>query len=150
MINTLEILAALKALEPRSLLVSTCLLLGAGLMLLAAIGIVRLPDLPTRMHATTKAGTLGTSLIMLGVLLAFEQAYVTARVLAIICFIVLTAPVAAHVLGRAGYFLGVPLWKHTTVDRLKENYDPKSHSLHSGFENEANNNPKADAADDKP
>ena len=120
--------------ELKSILVSACLLLGSGLMLLAAIGIVRLPDLPTRMHATTKAGALGTSLIMLGVLLAFNEAYVTARVIAIICFIMLTAPVAAHVLGRAGYFLGAPLWEHTVVDMLKENYDPDSHSLGSGLE----------------
>lgn len=116
-------------------LVSFALLLGAALMLLASIGIIRLPDLPTRMHATTKSGALGTSLIMIAVALAFMETAVVARALAIISFIILTAPVAAHVIGRAGYFVGVPLWEGTIKDELKENYDPETHHLRSGFEN---------------
>lgn len=119
------------------ILVAALLLLGAALMLLAAIGILRLPDLPTRMHASTKSGALGTSLIMVAVALEFGQAAVTARALAIISFIILTAPVAAHVIGRAGYFVGVPLWSGTVKDVLKERYDAKTHYLRSGFEDQA-------------
>jgi multicomponent Na+:H+ antiporter subunit G len=115
-------------------IVSTFVLIGAALMLLAAIGIIRLPDLPTRMHASTKSGALGTSLIMVGVALAFMDTAVSARALAIISFIILTAPVAAHVIGRAGYFVGVPLWEGTVKDALKENYDPETHHLRSGLE----------------
>lgn len=118
------------------ILVSAFMLFGAALMLLAAIGIMRLPDLPTRMHASTKSGALGTSLIMVAVALAFQENAVTARALAIISFLILTAPVAAHVIGRAGYFVGVPLWDGTVKDVLKESYDAETHYLRSGYEDE--------------
>lgn len=118
------------------LILSVCMIVGASLMLLASIGIIRLPDLPTRMHASTKSGALGTSLIMVAVALAFSDMAVSARAFAIISFIILTAPVAAHVIGRAGYFVGVPLWEGTVKDALKENYDPETHYLSSGFEDE--------------
>lgn len=116
--------------------ISGLLLLGGALMLLAAIGIIRLPDLPTRMHASTKSGALGTSLIMVAVALTFREGAVTARAFAIISFIILTAPVAAHVIGRAGYFVGVPLWSGTVKDDLKERYDADTHYLRSGLEDE--------------
>lgn len=116
------------------LLVGFFLIFGAALMLLAAIGIIRLPDLPTRMHATTKSGALGTSLIMIGVAIYFADVTVVTRVIAIIAFIILTAPVAAHVIGRAGYFVGVPLWEGTVKDDLRKNYDPETHSLSSGLD----------------
>jgi multicomponent Na+:H+ antiporter subunit G len=125
-----------------NIILSAALLLGAALMLLAAIGITRLPDLPTRMHATTKSGALGTSLIMIAVALTFMEAAISARVLAIISFIILTSPVAAHVIGRAGYFVGVPLWEGTIKDALKENYDPETHSLKSGLEDNNENDTK--------
>ena len=116
------------------ILVYIGLLTGAAFMLLAAIGIIRLPDLPTRMHASTKSGALGTSLIMISVAFAFLDPVVTLRALAIILFILITSPVAAHVIGRAGYFVGVTLWDGTVKDMLKESYDPESHYLRSGFE----------------
>lgn len=119
------------------LFVGFFLICGAALMLLAAIGIIRLPDLPTRMHATTKSGALGTSLIMIGVAVYFADVTVVTRVIAIIAFIILTAPVAAHVIGRAGYFVGVPLWEGTVKDDLQKNYNPETHSLSSGLEKPA-------------
>ncbi|MCH8551803.1 MAG: monovalent cation/H(+) antiporter subunit G [Natronospirillum sp.] len=116
------------------ILVSIFLLSGASLGLLAAIGIIRLPDLLTRMHASTKSGALGTAMIMVGVMLAFMEPVVTFRAFAIIMFIMITSPVAAHVIARAGYFVGVSLWDGTVKDMLKESYDPESHYLRSGFE----------------
>lgn len=116
--------------------VSAFMLIGAVFMLLAAIGLIRLPDLPTRMHASTKSGVLGSSLIMIGVMLSFLDTVVTFRALAIIVFLMITTPVAAHVIGRAGYFVGVNLWEGTVKDMLKESYDPVSHQLRSGFEAE--------------
>lgn len=115
-------------------LVSIFMLSGAALGLLAAIGIIRLPDLPTRMHASTKSGALGTSLIMVGVMLAFMEPVVTFRSFAIILFIMITSPIAAHVIARAGYFVGVSLWDGTVKDMLRESYDPETHRLRSGFE----------------
>lgn len=96
------------------------LLMGAAFMLVASVGVIRLPDLLMRMHATTKAGTLGAGLILLAVAFAFVDTAVSARVLTIIVFILLTAPVAAHIIGRAAYYLGLDLWKGTIVDELKE------------------------------
>ncbi|QJQ94767.1 MULTISPECIES: monovalent cation/H(+) antiporter subunit G [Halomonadaceae] len=111
---------------------------GALFMLLASLGILRLPDLLTRMHATTKAAALGVILVMLAVALHFGEAGVVARAFAIITFILMTAPVAAHVIGRAGYFVGSKLWSGTVKDELRPNYDPLTHELKSGMETEAN------------
>ncbi len=113
-------------------------LTGAVFMLLAALGILRLPDLLTRMHATTKAAALGVILIMLAVALHFAEVAVMARAFAIIVFVLMTAPVAAHVIGRAGYFVGSKLWAGTVKDELRPNYDPLTHELKSGLETEAN------------
>ncbi|GAA0572457.1 monovalent cation/H(+) antiporter subunit G [Halomonas salifodinae] len=116
----------------------TLLLSGAVFMLLAAVGVLRLPDLLTRMHATTKAAALGVSLVMLAVALHFAEVAVVARAFGVIIFILMTAPVAAHVIGRAGYFVGSRLWSGTVKDELRPNYDPLTHELKSGLETEAN------------
>ncbi len=116
-------------------LVSILLLMGASFMVLAAVGVLRLPDLPTRMHATTKAGVLGTMLTMGGVAFYFADSTVVARALAIVIFICLTAPIAAHVIGRAGYFTGVKLWERTVKDELRERYDAENNKLYSRSEN---------------
>lgn len=113
------------------LFASIFLIAGAFLMLLAGLGSVRMPDLLMRMHATTKAGALGSGLIMLGVATHFLDSSVTARCFAIILFIMLTAPVAAHMIGRAGYFVGVPLWHNTIRDDLQGQYDNRTHFLNS-------------------
>jgi multicomponent Na+:H+ antiporter subunit G len=117
-------------------LVSFLLLSGAGFALLAAWGIVKLPDLPNRLHASTKAGALGASLLLLAVAIAIPQVPVIAQVVAIVVFIILTSPVSAHVLGRTGYFVGVPLWKGTLRDDLAGHYDRETHALSSGLEDE--------------
>ena len=95
-------------------------LLGAFFALVAAIGLLRMPDLLMRMHAATKAGTLGAGLLLLAVAVSFGDSGVTVRALAAIVFLFLTAPVAAHVIGRAAYYAGrVQLWKRTLVDELQ-------------------------------
>ena len=77
------------------------LLAGAGFCLLAAIGIVRLPDLLTRMHAASKAGAVGGGLILLAVPLVTLDAGVALRAILGVMFLLLTTPVAAHLLARA-------------------------------------------------
>lgn len=116
------------------IIVSILLLAGAAFMLLAAIGILRLPDLPTRMHASTKAGAMGAMFIMGGVAFFFLDSIVFARAFAIVVFILITSPIAAHVIGRAGYFTGTTLWDGTVKDELRANYDPETHKLSSGYE----------------
>jgi multicomponent Na+:H+ antiporter subunit G len=102
---------------------------GAGLMLIAAIGAIRMPDLFTRMQATTKAASLGAGMVLIGVAIHFAQPGVTMRAAVTIAFIVLTTPVAAHLLGRAAYFLGVPLWPGSVRDELRGHYDLATHAL---------------------
>ncbi|MHA7926060.1 MAG: monovalent cation/H(+) antiporter subunit G [Marinobacter sp.] len=115
-------------------LVSILLIMGAAFMVLASVGVLRLPDLPTRMHATTKAGALGAMLTMAGVAFHFGDSTVVARAVAIVVFIFLTAPIAAHVIGRAGYFTGIKLWEGTVKDELRERYDVRPNRLESGPE----------------
>lgn len=83
------------------IVVGVFLLVGSFFALIAAIGIFRLPDVLMRMHASTKAGTLGSSLILLGCAVFFADGAITTRVIATIVFLMLTAPIAAHMLGRA-------------------------------------------------
>ena len=76
-------------------------LLGGAFALIAALGILRLPDVLTRMHASTKAGTLASALILVALALQFQDTAVTAKAIAAILFLMLTAPLAAHMLGRS-------------------------------------------------
>jgi multicomponent Na+:H+ antiporter subunit G len=103
-----------------SALVALLLVSGALFMLLAGVGLVRLPDLYTRMSATSKAATLGASLALLGAALHFGTAAAAGRALVIVTFLFLTAPLAAHAIGRAGYRRGSPLWTGTIADELGE------------------------------
>jgi multicomponent Na+:H+ antiporter subunit G len=100
-----------------------CMLIGSLFILIAAIGIFRMPDLLMRMHAATKAGTLGSGLILIGVIFHFNKWNVTIEGFLTIIFIFITAPIASHLLARAAYFRGVTLAKITVIDELKEHYD---------------------------
>jgi len=96
------------------------MLAGGAFMLVAGIGVVRMPDLLLRMHAATKAGTLGAGLILAAVGVFFGDFATGIRALVAIVFLVLTAPVAAHVIGRAAYRTGVALWEGTALDEHGE------------------------------
>mgnify|MGYP000094287914 CR=1 FL=1 len=93
------------------LLVSIILLLGTALVLIAALGLMRMPDLYIRMHASTKAGTVGLGLILLAVAVYYPDVTVLSRVLGTLFFIFLTAPVAAHVIGKAMLDAGYPYFR---------------------------------------
>lgn len=97
--------------------------LGAGFVFLAAIGILRMPDFYLRISVTTKAGTLGVGLLLICNAFYFQDMSVTSRALAIVVFLVLTAPVAAHMIGRAGYLTGIQLWKKSVADEMKDIHD---------------------------
>lgn len=105
------------------------MLIGAGFLLLAAIGILRMPDLFTRMQTASKASTLGISCILIAVGFFMQDSAVTVRSALTVLFFFLTAPVAAHMIGRAAYFVGVPLWQGTRVDELRGHYDMRTHRL---------------------
>lgn len=105
------------------------LVIGAAFMLIAAIGVARLPDLFMRMHSSTKSATLGVGCVMLGAALHFGDLAIAVRALATLVFLFITAPVGAHVLARAAYFAGVPLWQGTLSDELRGHYDRATHTL---------------------
>ena len=111
------------------LLSSALMVIGAAFGLLASLGVIRMPDLFMRMQAATKASTLGIGCIVLAVAVHFGELGVTTRALAMIIFVVLTAPVAAHMIARASYFVGVPLWEGTLIDELRGHYDRRTHRL---------------------
>lgn len=105
---------------------SLLVVLGAGMVLLAAIGLVRLPDLYTRMHASTKPATLGTSLVVTALAIHAGELGIGARALLVVVFFLLTAPVAAHRLAHAAYRAGVRRWPGTVRDDLEAAAGPET------------------------
>lgn len=89
--------------------VATLLLAGGAVfILIASIGVARLPDVFQRMHAATKAGGIGASLVVLGVLVAGGVARPLTGALTVV-FMLLTLSVASQLLARAAYLSGAPL-----------------------------------------
>lgn len=115
----------------REVVSAVLVLIGAVFMFVAGVGIVRMPDLYIRMSATTKVATLGVGSTLLAAAVYFNELGIAARALATIAFVFLTAPVAAHMIGRAAYFTGVPLWEGTVLDELRGHYDLRTHELES-------------------
>lgn len=104
---------------------AVCLLLGALLSLVAAIGLLRLPDLLTRMHAATKPQVLGLMLVVLGTSLVLREASVAALGVLVVLAQMTTAPVAAHMVGRASQRAGQVRDDLLLVDELSETADPE-------------------------
>lgn len=97
-------------------IVDLLVLAGATLGAIAAIGIVRLPDLYTRMQSATKAGTLGVACVILAAGIDSREPVVLAEAVLVIVFLFVTSPVASHLIGRAAYSIGVPKWDQTFRD----------------------------------
>lgn len=101
-------------------LTATLLLAGGLFAFLAALGVLRLPDLLTRMHASTKAGTLGAGMILTAVAVHAVDGSLALRAIVAVAFLLLTAPVAAHMIGRAAYHTGAPACEQTVIDELAQ------------------------------
>ena len=104
---------------------------GALSILFASIGILRMPDFYLRLSVTVKASTLGVGLLLICAAIMFPDVSVTTKAIAIIFFLIITAPIAAHMIGRAAYFTKTPLWKGTVVDELAGMYNEETHELES-------------------
>lgn len=100
----------------RTVLASAAVLAGAAFMFVAGLGVLRLPDLYTRLHAATKASTVGVVAMLCGVGVAHVDAPTTVRALLVAAFFLLTAPVAAHAIARSAHAREVPLAPGTRVD----------------------------------
>lgn len=123
------------------------LLAGAGFSFIAALGIFRMPDLFTRMQAAAKTGTLGVGVVLLALAVHFWEIGVATRAALVILFLFLTAPIAAHMIARAGYISGVKIWEHSVCDEMKDQYDLHTHELASGEKLNDNASPTEAAHD---
>ncbi|MEL6498454.1 MAG: monovalent cation/H(+) antiporter subunit G [Planctomycetota bacterium] len=91
-------------------------LVGSFFATLAGVGIIRMPDLYMRMQSATKAGTLGVACLAAAGAAHFRTSSVLIEVSLVILFLFATAPVASHLIARAAFGAGTPLWDRTTRD----------------------------------
>lgn len=96
------------------------ILIGVIFVFISAIGLIRLPDFYIRVSAITKAATMGVASIMIGVAIYYNEVGVAVKAATIVAFLLVTSPIAAHIIGRAAYEDGVPLWKKTTVNEFQD------------------------------
>ena len=101
------------------------LVIGLFFNFAGCIGLVRFPDIYNRLQASTKCVTLGTCLILLGVVVQFGWHSISVKALLCIFFILLTAPTAAHAISRGSHRAGFRLWEGSIVDRYKDDYPEK-------------------------
>jgi multicomponent Na+:H+ antiporter subunit G len=97
-------------------------LIAVGLLfdLFGCLGLVRLPDVYTRLQAATKAVTLGTCFILIGACVYSAMGPTGAKALACMVFVLVTSPTAAHAIARGAYRAGVKLEPPTVVDKYGE------------------------------
>ncbi len=88
--------------------------------LLGCIGLVRLPDVYNRLQAATKAVTLGTCLILIGVAVASGATPIQIKAILALALVLVASPTAAHALARGAYTSGVKLWEKSVIDRYGE------------------------------
>lgn len=96
------------------------MILGAAFCLLAAVGMLRFPDVYTRLHAATKAGPLGAGLILLGAGLTSGDGLILVRAVVGFVFLLLVGPVSAHLLARAALKRGVAPASITSIDPFED------------------------------
>lgn len=94
-----------------TIVISIFLLVGCLFTLLAAIGVLRMPDIYCRMHSATKAGAFGSALILIAIMIAHPSPRVIIEALAILFFFYLTAPIGAHLVGRVCFRSHLEIWK---------------------------------------
>lgn len=93
---------------------------GAALMALGGLGVLRLPDVIGRMHAATKPPTLGLVLVVVAAMLRVDEVADLGLLLLVLLLQFLTAPVGAHLIGRASYDSGGLLAPDTVRDDLED------------------------------
>ena len=101
-----------------SVIAALLVLLGAVVVLLGAVGLLRLPDVLSRANAATKAATLGVGSTLAGAALLADGPLTAAKLAIAAVLLFVTSPVAGHLIGRAAYRAGAPLWERTVADDL--------------------------------
>jgi len=84
-----------------------CLLAGGFFCIVGGIGLIRMPDFYTRMHAASVTETLGAGLILLGLIIQAGVSLITAKLLMIALLIFLASPTATHALAKAALIRGL-------------------------------------------
>ncbi|MBO9419735.1 monovalent cation/H(+) antiporter subunit G [Labrenzia sp. R4_2] len=108
-----------------TILAGTMLVIGSLFALVASIGIVRLEDVYMRTHAASKAGTLGSGLMLIALAVYAADLAVATRALAGVIFFLLTAPISAHLLAKAAYEAGYRPCADTKEDAMAEVFPQK-------------------------
>ena len=103
----------------REIITSLFLVSGGTFMFLAALGLVRMPDVFMRLQATTKASTLGVGSLLLATATYFGEVDITARSLLVLAFVFITAPAGAHAIARAAHTAAAQMWDQTVRDDLR-------------------------------
>jgi multicomponent Na+:H+ antiporter subunit G len=109
--------------EVYDLIAAICLLLGALLSAAAGIGLIRFPDALARMHAATKPQMLGLMLILAAIAITDRNWATIAALAPVIGFQMLTAPISAHMIGRAAYRAGNINPEYLLADELEKAID---------------------------
>jgi multicomponent Na+:H+ antiporter subunit G len=99
---------------------------GALAILFASIGILRMPDFYLRLSVTVKAATMGVGLFLICAAIIFPDVSVTTKAMATVLFLVLTAPVGAHMIARTAYHSKIAMWKDTVIDEYEKNVEQES------------------------
>lgn len=115
-----------------TVLASVLILGGVMLAVTASIGLHRFPDVFARMHAATKPATLGLALVLLGAALRVEQRADVVKLLLVVMLQFVTAPIAAHMVGRAAYRAGTELSPLTEIDELAQRHPDERPPLEPG------------------
>ncbi|WP_321417315.1 monovalent cation/H(+) antiporter subunit G [uncultured Methanomethylovorans sp.] len=98
------------------------LLIGLLFVFLGMLGLLRLPDVYNRLHATAKIGTLGAFGVMLSILIKAGFTPIGVKAIAVGLFLLLTAPIGAHMITRAAHRHGVGLCEESVVDEYGKSY----------------------------
>ena len=103
------------------------LIIGLAFNVLGCVGLIRLPDIYNRLQAATKCVTLGTCMVLIGVMILAgfgESVMLSVKCLVCMIFILITSPTAAHALSRGAHASGVKLWEKSVIDKYEEDNEP--------------------------
>lgn len=103
----------------REIISAVFILSGVIFMVISAIGVITLPDFYTRNSASTKSISLGVALILIGAAVYYNTIPVLLQIVAILFFIALMTPLAAHIMGRTACKINIPFWERTNTKELQ-------------------------------
>jgi multicomponent Na+:H+ antiporter subunit G len=104
------------------------LIIGSLFILVASIGLLKMPDVYLRMSASTIAGTFGVASMLVGAAIYFADITITLHIAGVIVFLILTVPIGAHMLGKNAHLIGLKMWDKTVCDDLKGKFNEETNT----------------------